>query len=92
MRSIISIIILFLTGTNLFAQVQLNGKVTDTHNDPLPGANVFIQNSYDGATTDSLGNFSFKTSQKGIQNLSASFIGYKPFYRKWIWTHPKRFL
>lgn len=82
MRSNILIIILFLTGTSLFAQVQLNGKVTDTHNNPLPGANVFIQNSYDGATSDSLGNFSFKTSQKGIQNLSASFIGYKPFLLK----------
>lgn len=82
MRSIISIILLFLTGTNLFAQVQVDGKVTDTKNNPLPGANVFIQNSYDGATTDSLGNFSFKTSQKGIQNLSSSFIGYKPFLLK----------
>lgn len=79
MRSILFLIIFILSTVNLFAQVQLTGKVTDTKNNPLPGANVFIQNSYDGATTDSLGNFSFKTSQKGIQNLSASFIGYKPF-------------
>lgn len=82
MRSIIFTILLFLSSASLFAQVQLTGKVTDTHNIPLPGANVFIQNSYDGATSDSLGNFSFKTSQKGIQNLSASFIGYKPFLLK----------
>lgn len=82
MRSIISIILLFLSSASLFAQVQLTGKVTDTKNNPLPGANLFIQNSYDGTTTDSLGNFSFKTSLKGIQDLSASFIGYKPFNQK----------
>ena len=79
MRSIPFLIVFILSAVNLFAQVQLTGKVTDTKNNPLPGANVFIQNSYDGATTDSLGNFSFKTNLKGIQTLSASFIGYKPF-------------
>ncbi len=82
MRSILFLIVFILTTLNLFAQVQLTGKVTDTKNNPLPGANVFIQNSYDGATADSLGNFSFKTNLKGIQNLSASFIGYKPFSQK----------
>jgi outer membrane cobalamin receptor len=82
MRSIILFIIFSLISASLFAQVQVSGKVTNTKNNPQPGANVFIQNSYDGATTDSLGNFSFKTSQKGIQNLSASFIGYKPFLLK----------
>jgi len=82
MRSIFIIIISILISASSFAQVQLSGKVTDPQNNPLPGANVFIQNSYDGATTDSIGIFSFKTSQKGIQNLSASFIGYKPFLRK----------
>ena len=82
MRSIFTIFVFILLSASTFAQVRLSGKVTDSKNNPLPGANVFIQNSYDGTTTDSIGNFSFKTDQKGIQNLSASFIGYKPFLRK----------
>ena len=82
MRSIFIIFVFILTSASSFAQVQLSGKVTDSQNNPLPGANLFIQNSYDGTTSDSIGNFSFKTSQKGIQNLSASFIGYKPFLLK----------
>jgi len=82
MRSTFTILVFILISTSIFAQVQLSGKVTDSQNNPLPGANVFLQNSYDGATTDSIGHFSFKTNQKGIQNLSASFIGYKPFLRK----------
>jgi outer membrane cobalamin receptor len=82
MRSTFTIFVFILLSASSFAQVQLSGKVTDSQNNPLPGANVFIQNSYDGTTTDSIGHFSFKTSLKGIQNLSASFIGYKPFLRK----------
>jgi len=65
-----------------FAQVQLLGKVTDHRKMPLSGANIFFQGTYDGATADSLGRFKFKTSLKGIQELTASFIGYKSFHRK----------
>ncbi len=65
-----------------FAQVHISGKVTDLKEIPLCGANIFIQDSYDGATADSLGNFSIETTLNGIQSLSATFIGYKPFLRK----------
>ena len=82
MRSIFIIFVFALISATSFAQVQLSGKVTDSQNNPLPGANIFIQNSYDGTTSDSIGHFSFKTNQKGIQSLSASFIGYLPFLRK----------
>ena len=65
-----------------FGQTMITGKVTDQKNVPLPGANIFIQNSYDGATSDSTGNFRFKTELNGLQNLSVSFIGYQPFVKK----------
>ena len=91
MRSIFITIAFILISASSFAQVQLSGKVTDPQNNPLPGANVFIQNSYDGTTTDSIGHFSFKTSQKGTQNLSASFIGYQPFIRKLDLDSAKQF-
>jgi outer membrane cobalamin receptor len=71
---------LMISGT--FAQVKLIGKVTDQKNIPLSGANVFFQNSYDGATADSLGNFRFKTSLNGWQTLKATFIGYKPLLKQ----------
>lgn len=64
-----------------FAQVQITGKVTDKKNNPLPGANVFLLDTYEGATVDSLGNYSFSSSQTGQHKLSVSFIGYKPFLR-----------
>lgn len=73
----------FLILINLsFGQTTIIGKVTDQKNLPLAGANIFIQNSYDGATSDSAGNFRFKTELNGLQNLSVSFIGYQPFFKK----------
>ena len=82
MRSIFISLVFFLIHTCIFAQVQLSGKVTDSRNNPLSGANVFLQNTYDGATADSLGFFSFKSGRKGIHYLSASFIGYQPYLLK----------
>lgn len=78
MRSILLVLVFILIQANLFAQVQISGKVTDSRKEPLPGANVFLKDSYDGATADSLGRFSFKTSLNGYRYVSVSFIGYKP--------------
>jgi len=82
MKSYFILLSLQLLLSTAFAQVQFSGKVTDQKKMPLGGTNVFFQNSYDGTTADSLGNFRFKTSLKGVQTLSATFIGYKPFLRK----------
>ncbi|MDP2338915.1 MAG: TonB-dependent receptor [Bacteroidota bacterium] len=78
MKTFFILLSLQLMLSGAFAQVKFSGKVTDQKKMPLSGANVFFQNSYDGATADSLGNFRFKTSLKGVQYLAATFIGYKP--------------
>jgi hypothetical protein len=67
---------LFLITLSVFAQNKLSGKVLDTEGHPLWGANVYIKNSYDGASTDSVGHFSFKTTTTGKQILVMSYIGY----------------
>jgi hypothetical protein len=59
------------------AQVEIGGKVITTTGEPVSGANVFIQGSYDGTTSDSLGFFRFKTDLTGTQTLIASFIGFE---------------
>jgi vitamin B12 transporter len=61
------------------AQVSISGKITDNHNKALGGISISIQNSYDGTTSDSVGNYSFGTSEKGAHILRASSTGYKPF-------------
>lgn len=58
------------------SQVTISGKVTDQKNRPLSGASVVIKDSYDGATTDSLGNFSFQTTETGNKLLEITLLGY----------------
>jgi hypothetical protein len=63
------------------AQVTISGRVTDKKS-PVIGASISLKDSYDGATTDSSGNFSFKTSEKGDQVIVVSSVGYKSFEQK----------
>lgn len=55
-----------------FAQTLISGKVIDQKDKPIKGANVYLNNTLDGATTDSSGHFSFTTTETGNQNLVAS--------------------
>lgn len=68
-----------LAGMNAKAQINISGKVTDTKGNPLGGVSITIKNSYDGATSDSLGKFSFSTTEKGKQAVEASIVGYRPY-------------
>lgn len=61
------------------AQVVIKGTIKDNKNNPVAGASISIKDSYDGATSDSSGKYSFKTFEKGTQLLIISYIGYKPF-------------
>jgi vitamin B12 transporter len=70
---------LYLQG---FAQTTIKGVVKDNKSKPVAGVSISLKDSYDGATTDSSGRFSFKTSEKGEQTLAASSIGYRPFEQK----------
>lgn len=79
-RVITFLIILF--SYPAIGQVKISGKITDNHNKPLSGISVSILNSYDGATSDSLGGYSFITVEKGEQTLQATSAGYKSFEQK----------
>ncbi|WP_367752040.1 TonB-dependent receptor [Flavobacterium sp. WC2430] len=76
MKSITTLITLFFT-TLLFAQAPISGKVIDEKGKPIVGANVFIEGTYDGATSNEMGDFSFVTDEKGNQTLVVSFLIYE---------------
>jgi vitamin B12 transporter len=54
----------------------ISGRVTDKSKEALVGANVFLRDTYDGATTDAQGNFKFETEETGAQVLQAIYLGY----------------
>ncbi len=64
------------------AQVTISGKVVSTKNKPLPGISISLKNTYDGATTDSTGSFSFSTTEKGAQEIEVTSSGYRSFEQK----------
>ncbi len=70
---------LFAMAIHGFAQTTISGVVKDGKGKPVQGASISIKDSYDGATSDSLGRFSFKTFEKGTQVLTITNIGYKAF-------------
>ena len=75
-----------LFAATAFGQSTIKGKVLDEKGKGLPGANVSLQGSYDGASSDAEGVFQFKTSVKGEQSVSCSFIGYETYHQKVMLT------
>ena len=61
------------------AQTLITGTVTDKSGEALPGARVYLQDTYDGATTDSVGKFRIETTEEGDFVLMAEFLEYAPF-------------
>ncbi len=67
-------LITLLTFMMGYSQVKVSGKVT-FKNKGVSEVNVTLKDTYDGATTDAQGNFSFETSEKGNHKIT--------------FTHPK---
>ena len=76
------VLFLILITANCFSQTTLKGKVVDEKGKGLPGANVSLKGSYDGATADIDGNFQFKTSEKNEQIIIVTFVGYESHNQK----------
>lgn len=75
----ITTVLLSLITISIGAQTTISGTVLDNKNSPIEGANVYLDGTYDGASTDELGKFSFETSETGTQNLIVSMISYETY-------------
>src|SRR5690606_22855628 len=68
---------IFLLLSALFIQAPIVGKITDTHGQPLPYVNIYLQNSYIGTTTNDDGNYALGVSEKMEYKITFQFLGYK---------------
>lgn len=73
-KSKLLITLALLATTFLSAQSALSGTVTGTDGQPIPGANVVLQDSNLGTTTDFDGNFSINASSGDV--VVVSYIGF----------------
>lgn len=76
MNRVIVTLIVILFSASAFSQTTISGKITDSKNVPLSGVNIFIEGTYDGATSLENGDFSFETTTAGNQTLTISYLAY----------------
>ncbi|MEZ0182980.1 TonB-dependent receptor [Flavobacterium oncorhynchi] len=66
----------------IFAQNTISGKVLDQKGRPVQGANIYLDGTYDGATSSAAGEFSFETSATGNQFLVVSFLLFETYKKE----------
>ena len=79
---VLNVLLLVFISSNAISQVKISGQILSNKNVPLAGVSISIVDSYDGATSDSTGNFSFITSEKGSHILKATSSGFKSMKKK----------
>ena len=82
MKKLYLIIILLGFFRIISAQISISGHVITDKNKPLYGVSISLLNSYDGATTDSLGNYRFTTTERGERQLEVTISGFNIVYQK----------
>ena len=75
------IVLLLMAVCNIQAQTIISGTISDGK-EALAGANVFILGTIEGCLSDSLGRFSFTTTQTGEVTLKVTFIGFDDYTLK----------
>lgn len=70
------LLVSLVAGSTAFAQIKISGKVINVKGQPLAGASITLVDTYDGTNTDSLGNYSFETTETGDKKLEVSLTGF----------------
>ena len=78
MYRLLNLSLFILLFNTIYAQNILNGRVVDnTNGEPIIGANVTIQDTDQGTTTDLDGNFILSSSKDFPWKVTISYIGYE---------------
>ena len=72
----ITLLSVFLIAFFQLDAVTISGTVKDQNKKPIGFANIFIKDSYDGASADANGNYSFTTDATGTVTIVCSQLGF----------------
>src|SRR5438045_2859003 len=73
------LIALMFFAVNALAQTKISGHLKDTKGKPVIAASITVKDTYDGAVSDSSGNFSFTTTEKGSQVITITNVNYDDY-------------
>jgi hypothetical protein len=79
MNTVFKLLLLFFSVGTMAQSQTVSGKIIDHKERPLVGVNVYIDGTYDGATTNEKGEFTFETTEKGNQTIVATVLNYDDF-------------
>ena len=71
-----TVIVLFIFCSAVLSAQTISGIVTDKDGNPLPGANVYIENTFTGTSTDANGKYAFSFKDTGTFVLMTEFVGF----------------
>ena len=77
LRYAIISLLLIIHPALLPGQTKIEGNIYDGKGDPVIGANVFIEGTYAGSSSDTSGFFSFDFNGRGSHILIVKYIGYE---------------
>lgn len=80
--SLIAFIVAICISSQAFAAGMITGRVVDKDSgEPLVGANITVEGTTLGASTDLDGNYTVRMVQPGAWTVSATVLGYKKMTR-----------
>lgn len=74
---VIVVLLISLLSQQLISQTTIHGTVVDVNKKPIKGANIYLEGTYDGSSSNDNGSFSFETEAVGNQILVISFLAYE---------------
>jgi len=74
MKQISTLLLLFSSFT-IFAQIK--GTVTDDKNLPLPVVSIYVENTYNGTSSNELGQYELNVRTTGKHTIIFQYLGYK---------------
>lgn len=74
-------LLLTITQFSILSQTTISGKVSDAKGNIILGANVYLDGTYDGGSTNEKGEFTFTTKETGVQTLIISFVSFETFIK-----------
>ena len=88
LTSLLFFLFLFLS-CSLYGQTEITGNVTDSLNNPIPFASVYLSRTTIGTLTSNNGSYALKVPQNGAYELIISAIGFKSYSQK-VYTEGRK--